>query len=152
MIRILAFDQSLTRSGWCLLSGTRSKQDAQAARKTSNAVPVVTVRAEARDVPVKVRANGTVTALQTVDLRAQITGIVREVHIREGQSVQKGDLLFSLDAGAENANLKKAEAQVEKDRADLATANRDLERQRELFARNSSPRQRSTPRRTRSTR
>src|SRR5689334_12925769 len=116
--------------GWW---GSRSKQDAEAARKTTNAVPVVTVRSEARDVPVRVRANGTVTALQTVDLRAQVTSTVREVNIREGQNVQKGDLLFTLDARAEDANLRKAEAQVEKDRADLATANRDLERQRELF-------------------
>jgi RND family efflux transporter MFP subunit len=58
---------------------------------------------------------------------------VREVHIREGQAVKAGELLFSLDARTEEANLKKALAQVEKDRADLATANRDLERQRELF-------------------
>jgi len=116
--------------GWW---GTRSKQDAQAARKTTNTIPVVTARAEARDVPVKVRANGTVTALQTVDLRAQITSTVREIHIREGQNVQKGDLLISLDARAEEAGIQKAQAQVEKDRADLATANRDLERQRELF-------------------
>ena len=83
--------------------------------------------------PVRIRGNGTVTALQSVDLRAQITSTVREVHIREGQNVAKGELLISLDARAEEANLKKAEAQVEKDRADLATAKRNLERQHELF-------------------
>jgi len=118
--------------GWWGTS--RSKQDAEAARKTTNAVAVVTVKSESRDVPVRLRANGTVTALQTVDLRAQITSTVREVNIREGQAVQKGDLLFTLDNRAEDANIRKADAQVEKDRADLATANRDLERQRELFA------------------
>jgi RND family efflux transporter MFP subunit len=117
--------------GWW---GSRStKQDAQAAKKASSGVPVVTVKSESRDVPVKLRANGSVVSLQSVDLRAQITSTVREVHIREGQNVQKGDLLVTLDARAEEANVKKAEAQVEKDRADLATANRNLERQRELF-------------------
>jgi RND family efflux transporter MFP subunit len=55
------------------------------------------------------------------------------VHIREGQNVTKGDLLFSLDSRADDANLRKAQAQVEKDKADLATAERNLERQRELF-------------------
>jgi RND family efflux transporter MFP subunit len=114
--------------------GTSQRQDANAARKTGGATPVITAKSEARDVAVKLRANGAVTALQTVDLRAQITSTVREVHIREGQNVQKGELLFSLDARAEEANLKKAQAQVEKDKADLATAKRDLERQRELFA------------------
>jgi RND family efflux transporter MFP subunit len=68
-----------------------------------------------------------------VDLRAQVTSTVREVHIREGQTVQKGDLLFSFDARTEEANVKKALAQVEKDRADLATAKRNLARQEELF-------------------
>ena len=83
--------------------------------------------------PVRLRANGTAVALQSVEVRAQITSTVREVHIREGQSVARGDLLFSLDSRAEEANLKKAEAQVEKDRADLANAQRTLERQRQLF-------------------
>jgi len=52
---------------------------------------------------------------------------------REGQAVGAGELLFSLDSGTEEANLKKAQAQVEKDQADFATAQRNLERQRELF-------------------
>jgi RND family efflux transporter MFP subunit len=58
---------------------------------------------------------------------------VREVHIREGQTVAKGDLLVTLVSRAEEAALRKAEAQVEKDRADLANAQRTLERQRQLF-------------------
>lgn len=115
-------------------SDAAKRQDAQAARRPAGATPVVTARAESRDVPVKLKANGTVTALQSVELRAQITSTVREVHIREGQSVHKGDLLFSFDARADEANIRKAEAQVAKDRADLATAQRNIERQRELFS------------------
>jgi len=113
--------------------GSNKSRDAQAARKGPGAITVVTARAESRDIPVKIKANGTVTALQSVDLRAQVTSTVREVHIREGQSVRQGELLFSLDARTEEANLKKSLAQVEKDRADLATAQRNLARQRELF-------------------
>jgi RND family efflux transporter MFP subunit len=109
------------------------KQDAQAARKGPGPTPVVTAKAEARDVPVKITANGTVTALQTVDLRSQVTSTVREVHIQEGQNVRAGELLFSLDARADEANIRKAEAQVAKDRSDISTAQRNLERQRELF-------------------
>ena len=119
-------------AGWWWL-GSGKNRDAQAARKGPGAITVVTARAESRDIPVKIKANGTVTALQTVDLRAQVTSTVREVHIKEGQSVRQGDLLFSLDSRAEEANLSKARAQVEKVRADLATAQRNLERQRELF-------------------
>jgi RND family efflux transporter MFP subunit len=106
---------------------------AKGARKAGGPVVVVTARAEMRNVPVRLVANGTVTANQSVDLRAQITSTVKEVHIREGQSVHEGEPLFTLDRGTEEANLKKALAQVEKDRADFATAQRNLQRQVELF-------------------
>src|ERR1700741_3300442 len=112
-------------AGWWYFGSSRG-QEAKGAGRGQAPIVVVTARAESRDVPVRLKANGTVTALQSVDLRAQVTSTVREVHIREGQNVARGDLLFSLD-------LRKAEAQVEKDRADLATAKRNLERNQELF-------------------
>lgn len=114
-------------------AGSRSSE-AQGARRGPAPVPVVTALVESRDVPVRLRANGTVVALQSVDIRPQVTSIVRTVHIREGQSVQAGELLFTLDSRADEANLRKALAQVEKDKADLANALRDYERQKELFA------------------
>jgi len=97
------------------------------------AVTVVTTRAQSRDVPVRLKANGNVLALQSVDIRAQVTSTVRQVHIREGQDVTAGQLLISLDSRADDANIRKAEAQVEKDKADLATAKRNLERNLDLF-------------------
>jgi RND family efflux transporter MFP subunit len=106
---------------------------AKAATKGGGPVSVSVARVERRDVPVQLRTNGSVVALQSVDIRAQITSTVREVHIREGQTVARGELLFSLDARAEEANLVKAQALVEKDRADLANAQRTAERQRQLF-------------------
>lgn len=108
-------------------------QDAQAAKKGAAPIPVVTAKVEERDVPVTLRANGIVVAIQSVDIRAQVTSTVRAVHIQEGQSVKTGDLLFSLDSRADEANYKKALAQIEKDRADLATAQRNYDRQKELF-------------------
>jgi RND family efflux transporter MFP subunit len=117
--------------GWRL--GGKPGGEAKGARKSGGPVVVVTALAESRDVPVRMIANGTVTAVQSVDLRAQITGIVHEVRIREGQDVRAGELLFTLDAGTEDANLKKADAQVVKDEADLANAKRNLVRQEELF-------------------
>jgi RND family efflux transporter MFP subunit len=116
--------------GWW--AGKSKSQEAQA-KRAPPAIPVTTAQAEMRDVPVTLKANGTVTALQSVDLRSQVTSTVREVHIREGQNVSRGDLLLSFDARADEANIRKAEAQVAKDRADLATAMRNLDRQRELF-------------------
>jgi RND family efflux transporter MFP subunit len=85
------------------------------------------------DVPVRLTANGTVTALQSVEVRAQISATIKAVHIKEGQFVKRGERLFSLDVRTEDANLGKTEAQVSKTRADLGNAERNLARQRELF-------------------
>lgn len=97
-------------------------------------VPVVSALVTATDVPVRLSANGTVSALQSVEVRAQISATIKAVHVREGQFVQQGQRLFSLDVRTEEANIGKAEAQVLKSRADLANAERNLQRQRELFA------------------
>ncbi|WP_296945456.1 efflux RND transporter periplasmic adaptor subunit [uncultured Massilia sp.] len=95
-------------------------------------VNVVTPRRE--DVPVLQQANGTVTPIRTVDLHPQTTATIREVHIKEGQFVQAGQLLFSLDDRADRANLDKARAQVERDRAQLADLERQYQRSQDLFA------------------
>lgn len=100
------------------------------------AVPVVSARIAVQDVPVRLGSNGTVAAIQSVDVRAQISATIKAVHVREGQTVRQGERLFSLDVRTEEANLGKAEAQLAKSRADLATAERNLQRQRELFSRN----------------
>jgi len=108
-------------------------QNTAAGNKEAGEIQVVSAPVTRADVPAKLTTNGTVTALQAVDIRPQISATVKTVHIKEGQFVRKGDKLFSLDARTEDANLNKNTAQVIKDRADLANAERNFERQRELF-------------------
>jgi RND family efflux transporter MFP subunit len=112
----------------------RSKSSNAETKKTGPApVLVVTARATQSSVPVKLTATGTVSPVQQVDIRPQVTSTVSNVHIKEGQTVRRGDLLFSLDARADEANIRKADAQLAKSRSDLANARRNLDRQRELF-------------------
>jgi RND family efflux transporter MFP subunit len=101
--------------------------------KKDGAVEVVSAVVAQGDVSVWLTASGTVSARQTVEVRPQVSATVKAVHIEEGQFVRKGDRLFTLDARTEAANLSKAEAQLVKGRADLANAERNLERQRELL-------------------
>jgi RND family efflux transporter MFP subunit len=102
-------------------------------RKIPEAIQVVTAPIARGDVPVRLTANGTVSAQQTVAVRPQLSAMIREVHIREGQFVQSGEKLFTLDARTEDANLSRTEALLAKSRAELRNAERNLERQRELF-------------------
>jgi len=92
------------------------------------------VSPQRQDVPVLQVANGTVTPIRTVDLHPQTTATIRTVHIREGQFVKQGELLFSLDDRADRANQDKAQAQVERDRASLADLERQYKRSQDLLA------------------
>jgi RND family efflux transporter MFP subunit len=98
------------------------------------ATVVTTSSAKRMDVPVQLEANGYVSSLNSVDIRPQVSNIVARVHIKEGQFVDSGQLLFSLDDRADRVNLQKAEAQLAKDQASLADLERQLKRSRELLA------------------
>jgi RND family efflux transporter MFP subunit len=89
-----------------------------------------------QDVPVVLQANGTVTPISTVDLHPQTTSTISKVHIKEGQFVKSGELMFTLDDRSERANVDKAQAQVERDRAALADYERQYKRSMELLSRN----------------
>ena len=121
-----------------LLAACGGKDDKAAAATPAAAAPVsvTLVPAVARDFTVELEATGTVTALSSVDVKPQVSAQILEVHVREGQFVQARQLLFTLDARADEARLKQAEAQLLKDQATLIDARRQLERKRELVARN----------------
>ncbi len=101
---------------------------------TAPAVSITTLRAQQRDMPVVIKATGTVAPLSSVDVRAQVTSVITKVHFREGQFVRAGDLLFTLDARADEANVAKARAQLARDQASLADAQRQLARSQQLLA------------------
>ncbi|NRF68318.1 efflux RND transporter periplasmic adaptor subunit [Aquincola sp. S2] len=85
-----------------------------------------------RDVPVTVEAAGTVVALDTVDVRPQLSGTIAEVLVRDGEFVRRGQPLFRLDHRAERANLDKARAQLLRDQATLGDLERQWKRAQEL--------------------
>lgn len=101
---------------------------------TGAPVSVSTVRARQRDVDVTLEATGTVTAINSVDVRPQVSSVITRVHISEGQFVKAGQLLFTLDARNDEVNLAKARAQLARDAASLADAQRQLARGRDLLA------------------
>jgi len=115
---------------------TAAAAPASAASGAGGAISVSIVRAQKRDVDVQIDATGTVMALSSVDVKPQVASMVTKVHIREGQFVKAGEALFTLDARGDEANVVKAQAQLQKDLAALADAQRQLTRSKELFAQN----------------
>lgn len=112
------------------------KPEAQAQKPRTPVQIVKSALAQQKTIPVTIQANGYVTALNTVDVRPQVQNIVRAVHVKEGQEVQAGQLLFTLDTRSDLAGVDSARAQLAKNRADLAEAEAALRRNRELLAKN----------------
>lgn len=117
-------------------SGAAGAAPTPAGAASAPPVSVTTVRALQRDMPVLLATTGTVTPMTSVDVRAQVTSVISRVHIREGQFVRSGELLFTLDARTDESNVAKARAQMARDEASLADARRQLARSRELQAQN----------------
>lgn len=109
---------------------------AVAPKAPARAQLVKTVLTQQQSLPITLSVNGTVTALNMVDVRPQIQNVVRAVHVREGQDVQAGQLLFTLDERSDVSNAAKARAQVAAQRADLAEAQQLLTRNQELLTKN----------------
>lgn len=124
---------------WWSGSATRNAAKAQAASAPSPAAaPALVTVAVARKqtVPVTVQVNGSVVSLNSVELRPQVTNTVTAVHVKEGQFVKEGQLLFTLDQRPDQANLAKAKAQQQKDEATMADLERQYKRSQDLVAQN----------------
>lgn len=97
--------------------------------------PLVTIAtSRAMDVPIELSAQGHLVALNLVEIRPQVTGVIRSVHFREGEQVRAGQLLFTLDDSETLATLRRSEALAAQIKAQLADARRELLRSKELVA------------------
>lgn len=112
------------------LSCTKSKEGQ--AKKPIPVIPVTAAKAIEKDVPLQLRAVGNVEPYSTVSIKSQVTGQLTRIHFKEGQDVQKGDLLFSIDARPYEAALKQADAALAKDTYQMENARREATRYEQL--------------------
>jgi len=91
-------------------------------------VPVSVAKATEESVPTELRVVGTVEASAIVQVKSQIAGELVRTGFTEGQNVAKGDLLFEIDPRPYEEALRQAEANVERDRAQIAQAEATLAR------------------------
>ncbi|MEO8451391.1 MAG: efflux RND transporter periplasmic adaptor subunit [Gemmatimonadota bacterium] len=96
--------------------------------------PVVVAVATRGPAPYLIDANGVVEPINAVSIQAQIGGVLTSVLFREGQDVQKGQLLFQIDPRQYESALRQAEAVLARDVAQAENARRDAERYAALVA------------------
>jgi membrane fusion protein, multidrug efflux system len=131
--------------GWYL--ATHSGKSATAARQGGRfaaggaAIPVGTATVAKGDIPIVLKALGTVTPLANVTIKTQITGQLQQVAFTEGQVIKKGDLLAVVDPRPYDVALQQATGTLEKDKATLANAEVDLKRYKTLVSQESIARQ-----------
>jgi RND family efflux transporter MFP subunit len=71
---------------------------------------------------------GRFTAVETVEVRARVSGFIESVHFKEGQPVKQGDLLFVIDPRPFRIAIEQAKAEVERAKAKLEIASLDVQR------------------------
>lgn len=119
-------------SAAAILGATGCSRAAPNTAAASAPVPVQTAVAEQRDVPRRIESIGTVQALRAVAVKSQVDGIIAQIHFQEGQDVQAGDLLVTLDRRPLENSLRSARADLTMARAQADQAQADLDRYQRL--------------------
>jgi multidrug efflux system membrane fusion protein len=127
---------------WLVLRHHDESQTAAPSRRAlGGPVTVTTATAQKGNIGVYLDAIGTVTPVYTDSITSEVTGLVSQVHYKEGELVRKGQSLIEIDSRPFEAQLMQAEGTLERDTHVLEQAQMDLDRYREAWAKNGIPKQ-----------
>ena len=110
-------------------------------RKNDGPVPAHVVEAITRPVTEYAELTGRTEAVESVEVRAQVSGYLESIDFKPGSFVRKGDVLFRLDSRVYKAVLEQRKADVEAKEAELKQLDLDLQRQRALDSRQATSKQ-----------
>ncbi len=122
MIRVVALGFLITTAG--SLSGCNDKDTATAGPPP----PVTVARPLQKTITEWDEYTGRFVAVETVEVRARVSGFIDSVHVNEGQIVQKGDLLFVIDQRPFKIAVDQAKGDLERAQAKLEIATLDVNR------------------------
>lgn len=102
----------------------------------TNAIPVTTVVVQARDVPVSFEYVAQTQSSHMVNIQARVSGFLDKRVYKEGDMVKEGQVLFLMDQKPFQTQVEAAKAAVEKQKAALENARRNLARVKPLAEQN----------------
>ncbi len=115
-----------------LITGCSSKGQQRGGPGAGPAIPVSVANVSTMDVPLQIKAIGNVEPFSTVQIKALVGGQMIGVYFKEGQDVQRGDLLFKIDPRPFQIGLEQAEANLARDRAQMKNADDEVKRYADL--------------------
>ncbi|ESZ59206.1 efflux RND transporter periplasmic adaptor subunit [Mesorhizobium sp. C120A] len=118
-------------------AGGKSGAGGNAARSAS----IVSATATTADFPIRRYAIGFVSSPAVVNINARVSSQIVSIDVRDGQMVKAGELLFLLDDRALKAQLAKDQATLAKDQALLTSSGSDLQRAKDLVAKQAGTQQ-----------
>jgi multidrug efflux system membrane fusion protein len=104
-------------------------------------IPVRVAAATTGDFPIYYKALGTVTAMNTINVRSRVAGELVKLNFQEGQLVKAGDLLAEIDPRSYEIALQQAEGTLMQNQALLKNAQTDVQRYRGLYKEDSIAKQ-----------
>jgi HlyD family secretion protein len=93
-----------------------------------------TEKVQKGDVVLQVRATGTINPIQTVKVGSQVSGTIAKLYADFNSVVRQGQIIAQIDSTFLNASVKEAEANLERNQAQVNEAKRTLDRTKELFS------------------
>jgi multidrug efflux system membrane fusion protein len=118
---------------WLGCQSADSKDKQALAAAGPRAVPVAVTAAIQQDMPVYLTGLGSVSAFNTVSVKSRVDGQLVTVNFREGQQVNKGELLVLIDPRPYEVQLAQAQAQLFKDQASQRDAELNYQRFKDLL-------------------
>ena len=97
--------------------------------KSGGVQTITSIVTEKKDIPLIIEATGTIVSNSIVDIRPMVTNKVEKIHIKDGQEVKAGDLLFTLDNRTDTANYERLKALAD-------DAQKQYQRAKELVGKN----------------
>ena len=107
----------------------------------SRVQPVSVVAAQRKDIRVILSAIGNIAALNMATVRTHVDGELKVIYFKEGQQVRAGALLAEIDPRTYEIQLAQAQGQLARDMAQLRNAQLDMERYKDLLAKDSIAKQ-----------
>ena len=128
---LILLTAALAGGGWWVFG--RSPDKPGQSRGGRNGAAEKVVKAERRDIEMVIEVTGDVTPVTQIDVKPEVGGKIKRLHVDTGQTVKRGDLVVEIDDTDLLTEKAGAETEIAGTRLEVEKNRRNFERGRSLF-------------------